>query len=157
MSTLLSSLYTASSRPHDAMAIHEQCLRDLIINDDLDEPLPKDAAKIATAHAELLKRAYQRNGEWRGGKEVGEYVELNKELEGKFGKDGSFRAVGQFDKWKREGADELGVYKSPGVWDFLGQDASEKHENILWRLERGGEGVRKRGAGGGGEVDEGVD
>ena len=90
MSTLLSSLYTASSRPQDAMAVHEQCLRDLIINDDLDEPLPKDAAKIATAHAELLKRAYQRNGGWRSGKEAGEYVELNRDLERKFGKDESF-------------------------------------------------------------------
>ena len=108
---------------------------------------------MATAHAELLKRTYQRNGGWRQGKEMGEYVELNRELEKKFGKDESFRGVGAFDKWSKGGADELGVYKSPERWEFLGQDASEKHENILWRLERGGEGVKARG----GEVDEGVD
>ena len=84
---------------------------------------------------------------------MGEYVEMNRELEKKFGKDESFRAVGAFDKWPKGGADELGVYKSPEKWEFLGQDASEKHENILWRLERGGEGVKARG----GEVDDGVD
>ena len=84
---------------------------------------------------------------------MGEYVELNRDLEQKFGKDESFRAVGAFDKWPKGGADELGVYKRPERWEFLGQDASEKHENILWRLERGGEGVKARG----GEVDDGVD
>ena len=118
------------------MAIHEGCLYSLV-NDELDEPMPKNAGKVATAHAELLKRGYQRNGGW-GDKEQSNYMDMWSQLQTHFGKDESFKSVQPIDKWPTKGADNLGIYVAPGNWEFLGQDASEKHENVLWRLERGG-------------------
>jgi hypothetical protein len=134
MSTLLSEFYAASGKHKDAIAVHESCLHDLI-NDDLDEPMPKDAGKIATAHIELLKRAYQRNGGWE--KDSSSYTELYSQLTTTFKSDENWKTVQNIDKWQPKGADALGMYKEPGHWEFLEQDAEEKHENILWRLERG--------------------
>lgn len=136
MCTLLSELYTTAGRHKDAMAVHEGCLYGLV-NDELDEPMPKDAGKVATAHAELLKRGYQRNGGW-GDKEQSSYTDMWSQLQTHFGKDESFKSVQPIDKWPTKGADNLGIYVAPGIWEFLGQDASEKHENVLWRLEKNG-------------------
>ncbi|KAK4696787.1 hypothetical protein P7C71_g1188, partial [Lecanoromycetidae sp. Uapishka_2] len=134
MSTLLSEFYAASGKHRDAIAVHEGCLHDLI-NEDLDEPLPKDAGKIATAHTELLKRGYQRNGGWE--KDQSSYTELYQQLSVSFKSDEHWKTVQSIDKWQPKGADALGMYKEPSRWEFLEQDAEEKHENILWKLERG--------------------
>lgn len=133
MSTLLSEFYTASGKHKDAIAVHEGCLNDLI-NDDLDEPMPKNAGKIAAAHAELLKRGYQRNGGWD--KSSSTYLELYQQLNTSFKGDEHWKSVQSIEKWQPKGADALGMYKETSQWDFLEQEAEEKHENILWRLER---------------------
>ena len=133
-STLLSELYTVSGKHADAIAVHEGCLRDLI-NDELDEPIPKDVGKIATVHAELLKRAYQRNGGWD--KDPGSYIQLYQQLSNEFKSDADWKTVQSIDKWQPKGADALGVFKEPDHWEFLEQDVGGKHENILRRLEKG--------------------
>ena len=60
MSIVLSDLYTATERYHEAMAVHEETLR-LLLSSDVDSN-HAEAALIAKKHIRHLKQVSQRAG-----------------------------------------------------------------------------------------------
>jgi tetratricopeptide (TPR) repeat protein len=115
MSKLLAELYTATHRHREAMAVHEEILRE--IDEDGDN---EKAGLYANGLLELLKRAYQRLGGWDKNEKT--YRELFAQLK-RFG-----LSVQPIEHWSPKGADSMGVYVTPKEW----------------KLEVGKEGVKKR-------------
>ena len=113
---LLSSLYTNVSRHRDAMGVHEEVIRYAIYGDDDgddDGTRDIDELQIAQEHLELLKRTYQRLGEWDKGSRM--YATLYHELAKIHG---SKLGVQPIEKWSPKGADALGTYAAPASWDI---------------------------------------
>lgn len=102
MSELLAKLYTSQHRHREAMRVHEEILREIDENNDMEK------AYYANHHLELLKRAYQRNGAWDRSEKS--YRELYAALK-RFG-----LSVQPIEQWSSKGADAMGTYVIPQEW-----------------------------------------
>ena len=115
---LLSSLYTGAQRHRDAMGLHEEVLRLVLYGDEESEEELKDIdlPEIARVNLELLKRTYQRLGEFDKSPETYRYLyeDLLKEFPDKI------KSVGPIDKWAIKGpADNMGAFAVPQRWEII--------------------------------------
>jgi hypothetical protein len=142
LTTLLSELYTATNNYRGAMAVHEKILRQLLSEPESEGSLSlAERATIAARHVELLKRAAQRLGGWD--KEEHLYKQLVSSLNERFAGDAAWVAIPeQLEEWVKGEADDLGVWRAPASYGFLGgggggkegQEKRPAHQNQLRKV-----------------------
>ncbi|GAB1212384.1 hypothetical protein ATERTT37_001522 [Aspergillus terreus] len=142
LTTLLSELYTATNNYRGAMAVHEKILRQLLSEPESEGSLSlAERATIAARHVKLLKRAAQRLGGWD--KEEHLYKQLVSSLNERFAGDAAWVAIPeQLEEWVKGEADDLGVWRAPASYGFLGgggggkegQEKRPAHQNQLRKV-----------------------
>ncbi|KAJ5776103.1 uncharacterized protein N7511_001114 [Penicillium nucicola] len=135
LTALLSELYTETGNYSGAMAVHETALRQ--VSHTQTDVTSAEMGAFAVQHAELLKRAYQRNGGWA--KQSGVYTDLlgkvNEQLKAE--KTWSKSSLESVDKWQPKGADSLGLWQPPTTYGFLTSGKINKHQNQLRKISTG--------------------
>ena len=132
------------------MAVQVDVLHQELIHSESAKASPQEAR----VHLELLKRCYQRQGGWD--KDVQVYKDLFSDLVEAFGQHKEWQGLQGIEKWKTGGADSLGTFVRPKVWEFNAEaEDGRQHENYLrrivevWSVEnghgRGGYGQGQRG------------
>lgn len=130
MYLILSQLYTGAKRYRDAMGLHEEILRLVLYGDEEDGvDADHDLGETARLHLELLKRSYQRLGEFD--KSADTYRTLYEELSKQYS--GKLQSVGHIDRWPKNGAtDSLGTFTTPAKWEIVEKKTPEvvQKENV---------------------------
>lgn len=129
MSNLLAQLYTTLGRYHDASAVHERILHQIVTEQregTIDKAIDKDitnAPQLALAHWHVLKRCHQRAGGWDN-KDPGPIKELHGQLKDKdvYGGEKIWTEESGVDGWNLKGGKVSGGEKdgftAPSTWGF---------------------------------------